>query len=217
MKIEDLNIGDVVTWGSKEYNFTYKGNGQGSCEYYLGGVLHTLPEDGLILVNRKKIMKLRDLKVGDKFYFLPIGTDEIAYTLIDGATLQWNRNNGEITSCSSKDFLDREVKLTTMNIIEVLQALQNGKKVRKKDWRAGHFLYLHDKVIRNQENQIDGFYTNNVFDEYWEEYVEPLVEVQLNSEYKAVLSKDKIKVGCQEFTYEKLDELVNASKKFRKT
>jgi len=217
-EVKDLRVGDVVTWGSKEYNYVYKGNGQGSCDKWMNGRLHTLPEDGLILVDRKKIMKLRDLKVGDRFYFLPIEAGEIVYTYLDEDTLQWySPSVKSIKTCLSKYYLSDSVQLVEsgkMNIIEALQAMKNGKKVKKVGWSDGLYLQIKNNMICNAKGTFDNSFSSDMTVK-WEEYVEPLVEVQLNSEYKAVLSKDKIKVGCQEFTYDKLDELVNASKKFR--
>ena len=41
--------------------------------------------------------------------------------------------------------------------------------------------------------------------------------VQLNESYEAIVTKDKIKVGCQYFTHDKLEELYKASKEAQKS
>lgn len=42
-----------------------------------------------------------------------------------------------------------------------------------------------------------------------------IVKLKLNNDYEAVITQDGIKVGCQTFSFNKFDELVEAVKSFR--
>ncbi len=56
-------------------------------------------------------------------------------------------------------------------------------------------------------------YTESTLDDLFEE-VKP-IKVKLNSQYTAVVYKDKIVVGCQEFTMEVFEELKKAVDKVK--
>lgn len=49
----------------------------------------------------------------------------------------------------------------------------------------------------------------------WAELNNPAVQVVLNNEYSAIVTCDKVKVGCQEFTHEKIEELYKAVQSFK--
>lgn len=164
-------------------------------------------------------MLLKELKIGDRFRFAT--NDKIIY-LIKEDNITWGDSNQHSVKRSS--YNHREIifiEPIKMNAIEALQAIKAGKKVWQPTWGKGtdrpNYIHLKNgKIWSNYGEREYSFYVYN-FDEVWEEYIDPLVEVKLNKEYSAVLTKDGIEVGCQKFTYEKLDELVNASKEFRKT
>lgn len=56
-------------------------------------------------------------------------------------------------------------------------------------------------------------YTESTLDDLFEK-IEP-IKVKLNSQYTAVVYKDKIVVGCQEFTMEVFEELKKAVDKVK--
>ena len=169
-------------------------------------------------------MLLAELKIGDTFAFHP-DDDSTVYTVEHNGRISWiDRFTSIKHDCGISLYLDRRVTykgIIKMNAIEALQAIKAGKKVWQPTWGkcTGRPNYIHlknGKIWSNYGEREYSFYVYN-FDEVWEEYIDPPVEVKLNKEYSAVLTKDGIEVGCQKFTYEKLDELVNASKEFRKT
>lgn len=49
----------------------------------------------------------------------------------------------------------------------------------------------------------------------WLSRPKPSISIQLNPSYTATLTSTTIKVGCQEFTHEVLEELYEASRKIR--
>lgn len=69
---------------------------------------------------------------------------------------------------------------------------------------------------RSQAPQVENSKEKLTFVEFLSrtsfEYKPASVEIKLNSKYSAIVSKDKIKVGCQEFDISILDKLVGAHK-----
>jgi hypothetical protein len=61
-----------------------------------------------------------------------------------------------------------------MNIIEALQALKDGKKIRKDGWRLDQFIFLSDAYIRGQDGMLYciGISGNQNFETNWELYLE---------------------------------------------
>lgn len=57
-------------------------------------------------------------------------------------------------------------------------------------------------------------YTTITFDKFLSLKKELEIEIKLNDEYTAIISKDNVKVGCQTFPLSVIQELYNALKKF---
>jgi hypothetical protein len=105
-----------------------------------------------------------------------------------------------------------------LNLIEALQALKEGKKVTcdDKDFTA-KYIYLKNGQFYDELDESTYLDEVRSLEEgMWEVYIEPkVVEVKLNSEYTAVVSPDGVKVGCQMFELDKVQELANAIKKVK--
>jgi len=54
----------------------------------------------------------------------------------------------------------------------------------------------------------------DIFKDDTYKYIKPTKEVQLNSEYKAIVNAEGVTVGCQKFSIDKLKELVKAAKEY---
>lgn len=68
----------------------------------------------------------------------------------------------------------------------------------------------------NEEEEVIMFYTSDEVERFIIKskilvlLIKPIV-IELNSSYRAIVYKNKIEVGCQEFTHEKIEELYKAS------
>lgn len=63
-----------------------------------------------------------------------------------------------------------------MNIIEALHALQDGKKIRKKEWCQDWFIFMSDNFIRDYRGVLFsiGVSGRKEFATEWELYAEPV-------------------------------------------
>lgn len=85
-----------------------------------------------------------------------------------------------------------------MTFEEALKALKEGKKIRKKWWQAGSYIWLDEKNILKNKNGIEicvsvdfDFMTDNV----WEIYQEPILD-EVEKEYLSYVLRpfrDRIK------------------------
>jgi hypothetical protein len=98
------------------------------------------------------------------------------------------------------------------NLLEALIRLQKGKRVRRVEWGQNKYIVKKGNHIvwDNLITKID--LSNDLTDGGWEEHSLREIEVKLNNEYIAVVSKDGVKVGCQTFGLEKIEELAKALK-----
>src|SRR4051812_28423053 len=116
-------------------------------------------------------MKFEELRDGDIFTissgsrFERInGKYRIVGQTIDGCIWSWP--NLEITLEKRK----------YMNVIEALQAIQNGKKIRRIDWTNGFYIYLEEGRFKGGGNAVPTIYNLSSLEENgWEEYIEPPV------------------------------------------
>ena len=61
-----------------------------------------------------------------------------------------------------------------MNIIEALQALKDGNKMRRNWWTKGAFVVMKgDGTIRNNNASLTDISVGNITNENWEIYTEP--------------------------------------------
>ena len=84
-----------------------------------------------------------------------------------------------------------------MNLIETLQALKEGKKVRRKMWSKEQYIYLaKDKVLVNQNDIEFELYCSEPLKNAWELYEEPkpILDIEEKAYLEAVLRpfKDRI-------------------------
>lgn len=164
-------------------------------------------------------MKFRDLKVGDKFRFqrhidANSSSDYFLYT----KTTDTNAKFGEdldLNCGPGSIFCNWEVVLqeNKMNIIEALQALKNGKKIRLNYWDDNSYIYLNGDEILDEVG--DTYEIDIDFNEVWCESTVKFIEVELNDEYTAKVYKNKIEVGCQTIEADKVEELIKAFKKVK--
>ncbi len=164
-------------------------------------------------------MLLKDVPEKVKFYFLPVERAETEYYRENGKLYWQSSYKNSIDSTSEKDYLYRSVQLVnSFDFVTAAQKLKEGKKIRNKNWISNNYYVIDDKGgIKDKLGFFGQLHTLNVLELTWEEYTGPEVEeVKLNNEYNAVVSTQGIKVGCQEFSFEKLDELVKTASKFRK-
>ena len=84
-----------------------------------------------------------------------------------------------------------------MNLIETLQALKAGKKVRRKMWSKEQYIYLaKDKVLVNQNNIEFELYCSEPLKNAWELYEEekPILDIEEKTYLEAVLRPFKDRV-----------------------
>ena len=84
-----------------------------------------------------------------------------------------------------------------MNLIETLQALKAGKKVRRKMWAKEQYIYLaKDKVLVNQNNIVFELYCSEPLKNAWELYEEPkpILDIEEKAYLEAVLRPFKDRV-----------------------
>ena len=85
-----------------------------------------------------------------------------------------------------------------MNIIETLQALKAGKKVRRKMWAKEQYIYLaKDKVLVNQNNIEFELYCSEPLKNAWELYEEekPILDIEEKAYLEGVLRPFKDRVN----------------------
>ena len=65
-----------------------------------------------------------------------------------------------------------------MNVIEALNALKEGKRVRNKIWEEDEYIMLKDGFIKygnGVTHRIDVYGEYDMCDDTWEEYKEPVL------------------------------------------
>ena len=84
-----------------------------------------------------------------------------------------------------------------MNLIETLQALKTGKKVRRKMWSKEQYIYLaKDKVLVNQNNIEFELYCSEPLKNAWELYGEKsILDIEEKAYLEAVLRPFKDRVN----------------------
>lgn len=84
-----------------------------------------------------------------------------------------------------------------MNLVKALNLLNEGKKIRRKDWESNKYIYLNkDKYIVNQSGckvlvTID---FDDIKNEHWEEYNEDILNEEEKPYLESILKpyKDRI-------------------------
>lgn len=71
-----------------------------------------------------------------------------------------------------------------MTFEEALNALKEGKKIRRKDWCDGFFITLTSNKCLVVNGRTSGLFLDDFSEDWWEEYKEPI----LNEEEKKYLS-----------------------------
>ena len=73
-----------------------------------------------------------------------------------------------------------------MNVIEALNALKEGKRVRNKIWEEGEYIMLKNGFIKygnGVTHRIDVYGEYDMCDDTWEEYKEPAL-AEAEKEYE---------------------------------
>ena len=169
---------------------------------------------------KRMATKLKDLKVGDVFIFNNPTFDKSDFEVLkNGQGIRVDKRNESAWSWPICRHENEEVtvKSKKMNVVQAFQALKDGKKVREVGWEKGEYIYLKGTKIYSQNDRLTVITEIADIEEQWEEYISKDIEVKLNDEYTAVVSKDKIVVGCQEFPLSKVEELVKAVKKVKES
>lgn len=222
MKLKELKVGDkfrfpfsiteyfVLDENTISWTASF-GNGKSNSFIYLN-------EDVILIKKEEHKMKINELQVGDIFWMSGcIGNAE--WVILEDGTFDLVVNKRSKGGFLFSGYMNREVKFLrrqTMNSLEAIQAMKDGKKVRYQTWNPNHYVYIKDNKVLNQNNSSDMIRVQDLNVSLWELYTGPApVEVKLSKDYTAILSNTGIKVGCQDIPYSKLDEIVNASKKFR--
>lgn len=95
-----------------------------------------------------------------------------------------------------------------MTIVEAVKALDEGKKIRRKDWEKDHYITLVDNQVVSQNGWSSGLCIDDFSANWWEEYKEPILDEEEKKYLSAVIKpfRDrvvyirKVKVGeCNKF------------------
>lgn len=90
-----------------------------------------------------------------------------------------------------------------------------GETVMYKVITTEEFKHFTIRYIKIHENSIRLYNIDDNFIHYSSVVTPPeSITVELNKEYKAIVTKDTIQVGCQTFPISIIDELVKARKQF---
>ena len=173
--------------------------------------------------------KLKDLEVGDVFTFIqsPLN-NPLYYQVMKNNKIRavGSVNTGYYDNIEERLLQDStisaklEVNLVakTMNIMEALQALKDGKKITGFEFGKGEYIYADENGIIRDEDGTECTIgdIDNIFIKDMMEYIPKVeVEVSLNDEYTATVTSEGVKVGCQTFSLDKIEELVQAAKKVK--
>ncbi len=171
----------------------------------------------------KSSLKLENLNVGDYFVFNShrSGPDRVVYKKLenDVQSVGYEKEYPKgVLSTHPNHYDTWEVTLMSdkgkMNIIDALLAMKKGKKMRRVCWKKESFIYLKDERFYSNVGSYD--YTLSSLDENgWEEYTLIDIEIKLNNEHTAIISQDGVKVGCQVFPLDKVQELYDAVQKVK--
>lgn len=63
-----------------------------------------------------------------------------------------------------------------MTIVEAVKALTEGKKIRRNDWKKGHYIKLIDNQVVSQNGWSSGLCIDDFSANWWEEYKEPILD-----------------------------------------
>lgn len=97
---------------------------------------------------------------------------------------------------------------------EVLEALKQGKKVRKVCWAEENFIYMVGGQIRNKDRQPSSWYIEDLFNSDWEIYKEEITfnDVPMGVGFKVVKDKNSM---YSPPTYIKIPELFDKKNCFK--
>jgi len=103
---------------------------------------------------------------------------------------------------------------------------RNKNEIVEKFWLYGTFSERHLDFFDKHNTTKTFSFSNNyntpthTLPQDWNKVIKILdkpiqfsIKIELNSEYEAEVTKDKVVVGCQEFTFEKVKELYEAVQK----
>ena len=77
-----------------------------------------------------------------------------------------------------------------MNVIEALNALKEGKRVRNKIWEEGEYIMLKNGFIKygnGVTHRIDVYGEYDMCDDTWEEYKEPALTEEERERLRAMV------------------------------
>ena len=82
-----------------------------------------------------------------------------------------------------------------MTIVEAVKALNEGKKIRRKDWEKDNYITLIDNQVVSQNGWSSGLCIDDFSADWWEEYKEPVLDEEEKKYLSAVIKpfRDRVK------------------------
>ena len=74
-----------------------------------------------------------------------------------------------------------------MTIVEAVKALNEGKKIRRNDWKKGDYITLIDNQVVSQSGWSSGLCIEDFSADWWEEYEEPVLDEKEKEYLSAVI------------------------------
>ena len=74
-----------------------------------------------------------------------------------------------------------------MTIVEAVKALNEGKKIRRNDWKKGDYITLIDNQVVSQSGWSSGLCIEDFSADCWEEYKEPVLDEEEKKYLSAVI------------------------------
>lgn len=81
-----------------------------------------------------------------------------------------------------------------MTIVEAVNALTEGKKIRRKDWEKDNYITLIDNQVVSQNGWSSGLCIDDFSADWWEEYKEPVLDEKEKEYLSAVIKPFRNKV-----------------------
>ena len=106
-----------------------------------------------------------------------------------------------------------------MTIVEAVKALNEGKKIRRNDWKKGDYITLIDNQVVSQSGWSSGLCIEDFSEDWWEEYKEPVLDEEEKKYLSAVIKpfrdqviyikKIDMYLGCNKYCEYILGEISN--------
>lgn len=125
---------------------------------------------------------------------------------------EWYIENG-YTRLDKEEVMNKYYKIETYSTFFIVNPVFRGKTIEAKEYLDKQENYIYPGTYGAWDtNKIKSI--EEITEEEYNKIKNPTVNVSLNIDYSAVISKDGIKVGCQNFTHEAIQNLSKELEKF---